>query len=574
MSCKDPENTFSVLIATDNHLGYMEKDPVRKNDSFQTFEEILTIAETNKVDFVLLGGDLFHDNKPSRYTLCRTMDILRRKCMGDRKCQFRILSDRSQNFCHNYGTANFESENFRIALPIFSIHGNHDDPNGESNLSALEILEIAGLLNYYGKHTTVADITVTPILLQKGHSRLALYGLGNLRDERLYSLFRNNKVKFLRPKEDPGSWFNLLSIHQNRVAHGPKSHIPEKFLDSFVDFVLWGHEHECCIDPQQNEEQEFTISQPGSSVATSLSPGEAKQKHVALLQINGKTCRFKKVRLKTVRPFARRDITLTDVKPESREQVGVYLTDQINSLIEEARDEYARRNGLEPAETDPESIPRPLIRLKVEYEGDLSTLNPHRFSQQFVSQVANAKDMLHFQRKRSSIRRSFSTGEVDAKELFPDNPTDSKTVQDFISQFVREESFVLLPPNGLHEAVKLFVDKDDRDALDAFCTNCLSKTQKACIEKCPNSLTETIKAEASLQKNQLASQVSKHASALEIYMRESNLNLSDSAVDSGEGSERENESSAPTKRTPRRTPSTGKRTGSSISGSVRKRAHV
>lgn len=63
------ENTFKVLIVTDTHLGYKGDDAVRGNDSFRTFEEILQIGRREKVDFVLHGGDLFDENKPSRTTL-------------------------------------------------------------------------------------------------------------------------------------------------------------------------------------------------------------------------------------------------------------------------------------------------------------------------------------------------------------------------------------------------------------------------------------------------------------------------------------------------------------------------
>lgn len=65
--------------------------------------------------------------------------------------------------------------------------------------------------------------------------------------------------------------------------HGPKNHIPEKFLPSFLDLVVWGHEHECKIDPEvvaTNSGGNMRITQPGSSIATSLSPGEAVRKCV------------------------------------------------------------------------------------------------------------------------------------------------------------------------------------------------------------------------------------------------------------------------------------------------------
>ena len=60
-----------ILIATDNHVGFMERDPIRGYDSFAAFEEILATARRENVDCVFLAGDLFHENKPSRYTLWR-----------------------------------------------------------------------------------------------------------------------------------------------------------------------------------------------------------------------------------------------------------------------------------------------------------------------------------------------------------------------------------------------------------------------------------------------------------------------------------------------------------------------
>jgi metallophosphoesterase superfamily enzyme len=78
------ENTISILIATgkhkmttDNHIGYKEKDPIRGRDSFASFEEILKMAKTRKVDMILLGGDLFHDNKPSRNSMHEVMQLIR-----------------------------------------------------------------------------------------------------------------------------------------------------------------------------------------------------------------------------------------------------------------------------------------------------------------------------------------------------------------------------------------------------------------------------------------------------------------------------------------------------------------
>ena len=111
---------------------------------------------------------------------------------------------------------NYEDPDINVAIPVFSIHGNHDDPTGEGYLCALDILQVSGLINYIGRIPANDDITVNPLLLQKGSTLLALYGLSNVRDERLFNTFREGKVRFRRPAERMDVWFNLLAVHQNQ----------------------------------------------------------------------------------------------------------------------------------------------------------------------------------------------------------------------------------------------------------------------------------------------------------------------------------------------------------------------
>ena len=74
---EDPDaSTLKVLLSTDNHLGYLERDPIRGRDSFAAFEEVLSLARRHKVDMVLLSGDLFHENKPSRKTMHTVSSVL------------------------------------------------------------------------------------------------------------------------------------------------------------------------------------------------------------------------------------------------------------------------------------------------------------------------------------------------------------------------------------------------------------------------------------------------------------------------------------------------------------------
>lgn len=129
--------------ATDNHIGYLEEDPVRGKDSFASFEEILQLSVEHKVDMILLGGDLFHENKPSRRTLYNTMELLRRYCFGDRPCALQLLSDPAVNFLTNtFGNVNYEDPNLNVSIPCFSIHGNHDDPAGVRPFFSLDLFPL------------------------------------------------------------------------------------------------------------------------------------------------------------------------------------------------------------------------------------------------------------------------------------------------------------------------------------------------------------------------------------------------------------------------------------------------
>ena len=53
-------------------------------DLISAFDEILQMGRDQEVDFVLLGGDLFHDNRPTRNAEHQCMKILKKHVLGDR----------------------------------------------------------------------------------------------------------------------------------------------------------------------------------------------------------------------------------------------------------------------------------------------------------------------------------------------------------------------------------------------------------------------------------------------------------------------------------------------------------
>ena len=165
----------------------------------------------------------------------------------------RTLTYHSRQFtfsnANSFPAINYEDSNLNVAIPVFSIHGNHDDPQGawpvstlqstpsypisshffsssqlqEGALCALDMLSVAGLVNYIGKvelplSDVPADgIAVRPVLLRKGNTHLGLYGIGNVKDARMHFELRSNRVRMYMPK-DKEDWFNVLLLHQNRCG--------------------------------------------------------------------------------------------------------------------------------------------------------------------------------------------------------------------------------------------------------------------------------------------------------------------------------------------------------------------
>ena len=91
-------NTIRILVATDNHVGYNERDAIRGDDSWRAFEEVMNLAVSEDVDMVLLAGDLFHDNKPSRKAMFQVMKSLRKYCYGAKPCELEMISDPTEAF--------------------------------------------------------------------------------------------------------------------------------------------------------------------------------------------------------------------------------------------------------------------------------------------------------------------------------------------------------------------------------------------------------------------------------------------------------------------------------------------
>ncbi|KAL3914561.1 MAG: hypothetical protein SGILL_006055 [Bacillariaceae sp.] len=551
---EDPdEDTLRVMLSTDNHLGYAENDTVRGNDSFAALEEVLYLAKFYRCDMVLLAGDLFHENRPTRRTLykaseyekeytsvisflqwraeqCLTIsivfnfpvDIFRRYCMGPDAVQVQILGSKTstgsggqattKKSAFSRGIANYEDAFYSVDLPVLSIHGNHDDPSrdgGNSDLyAALDLLDVANLVNYFGKQQDTQDIQVDPVLLKKGETNVALYGLSNMRDERLNRMWRSEKLSFTQPakksEDEEKQWFNLLALHQNRdVGRGKKNCIKEDMIPDWFDFICWGHEHESRIEVQESVVGTFRISQPGSSVATSLVEGESERKRVGLLDIKGTNFRLTPIPLTQVRSFVLGSLCLADEPrldpddPKADIKMSNIMEEKVNVLILEAKEKHQEllqaahaegnilakfymdrdKHGPPPVKNVITKEDEVLVRLKVDHHG-FPAMNNQRFGAKFVGEVANPTDILLFHRKRAEAGSRKSS----VKDVKPIEPTDIEqmNIEDLIVEELdlSDKKLQVLKEKKISKALDKYVDKGQAQAINEAVKAMIEESQK------------------------------------------------------------------------------------------------
>lgn len=474
---RSPTDILSIMLATDIHLGYMENDPVRGEDSFIAFEEVLSLAVEYDVDLILLGGDLFDHAKPSPNCMLQCTRLMRKYCFGDKPIAVEMLSDQLENFARN---VNYEDPNLNISYPILSIHGNHDDPVGQGAVSSLDILSSMGLVNYFGKWSDYSHVRISPVLLKKGDTRLALYGLSHLKDQRLSRLFKDDKV-VIECLPDGDDWFNLMVLHQNRADRGPNNFISEACLPKFLDLVMWGHEHDCRITEEFNGN--YYVTQPGSTVATSLSVGESLPKHCALLQVHKKKFILKPIPLKSVRPFIFKTIVLSEenlgeATVKENEKVQEFLKNKVQEAVEEA----ARLRTSHPRQPE-----LPLVRLSVFYQHEGQDFNRIRFGQNFTGVVANPNDILMMKKEKRSYEKKtngFSDESAELSRVVSDGG-DALDVAALLQQYycAGAARLAVLSARAMADAVRDFTIKNDdhcfRSVIDAHVRHCVQRLMES-----------------------------------------------------------------------------------------------
>ena len=225
----------------------------------------------------------------------------------------------------------------------------------------------------------------------------------------------------------------------------------------------------------------------GAPIVTSLGEGEEKQKFVGILEIKQKEFRLREIPLNSTRPFVTESFELNSNGPlgskgrgppgldtESVRHVGDYLVNKIEELIVKAKELPSGKEML------------PLVRLRVEYEGDVALPNPYRISAMFVGKIANPNEVIVMRRRRATppsrrrregtvrgeeVEEEMEEMDVELEEenrIHCDRSIEPK-IGDVIESFIEREmdgDLCIHDKKDLNAALVEFVDKMDARSFD------------------------------------------------------------------------------------------------------------
>ncbi|UYP44660.1 hypothetical protein NEF87_000945 [Candidatus Lokiarchaeum ossiferum] len=254
------------LHIADTHLGYKQYNlQTRYNDFIQAFQFILNKAIDERVDFVLIAGDMFNDSKVNPETLSKVYQIL---SQYQDTTKLKLKKD----------------------IPILAIEGNHDSPIFSSQ-SWMKFLADLGLIHLLSGdyNTTSKTVTFTPYSPETNRG-----GFIELEGVRIYGLpYFGSNTPLLFPAiyeaiQESDDYFTILMMHFGIAGRDKKkagiNYTPElEKLHKKVNYLALGHFHTMYTFPMEDE----WIYNPGSSEINDIKEYDVNRDHGAfLIEIN------------------------------------------------------------------------------------------------------------------------------------------------------------------------------------------------------------------------------------------------------------------------------------------------
>ncbi|MEI8364315.1 MAG: metallophosphoesterase [archaeon] len=269
---------MKIAITSDWHLGYLWGDPKLEMDSFTHLSEAFSIMKEEKVDLVLVSGDLFDKQTPVPEVFYEAINLFNKVIIENK--------------------LNLKTDEQILKIPMIGIPGNHEY-RGKGYKSTIELLEIMGFIKYlHGDSITINNVSV--------------FGLSGIPDK--YAL---DVLKKWNPTPIPNN-YNILLIHQSFREYLPfddESILTLGNLPGGFDLIVNGHLHWKAFEKL---EQGGAFIMPGSTIATQNKKIESDTpKGFYILDTTSKELKF--IELKETRPVIYIDLSFKKSNPKDIE---------------------------------------------------------------------------------------------------------------------------------------------------------------------------------------------------------------------------------------------------------------
>jgi len=385
-----------IAIISDLHLGFGRKTE-REEESFENAKQAFEQALKEKIDLILIPGDIFDASIPSTESWHKAFELF---SIPEKEKKAEILIETEKKKIHFSG------------IPIIAIHGTHEY-RGKEYKNSLQVLESAGKIIYLHAQTTE---------VAKGKERIAVHGLGGIPEKKALEVFRLWNPKPLHGMK------NFLVFHQSIKEFLPTEdemsvtlsleHLPKGF-----DFYIDGHLH--WHSEKKLNEGLFLVS--GSTIITQMKKLESeKPKGFTIIDTEKDDCTFipiEKQRRLYYKKFSFHNASMEEVKNSVKEFIQESLKENNSELTPLIRIKLSGTlaKGLSQGDLDLREIDEEFSKKAIlSIEKDFSL-------QEFKKKISELREMqkskqsiatLGFQLLEKHLEATNFAKEIEMKKLF------------------------------------------------------------------------------------------------------------------------------------------------------------
>ena len=293
-----------IAVIGDTHFGF-DHLGVRHEDAYVNAKEAFEIAISEKVDFILQTGDVFHERLPKPEVISPVIKLMK-------EVSKKIGTVKLIRSVKNSG----EKMTSETIPPIILIYGDHDRRPKEY-VNPVQLLQDAGAVYCLEKES---------LILEFNKKRIGIHGFSNVPHQYAKDILNESMPKSFSQMK------NLFVIHQSFQELLPNQ-APEIMnysdLPKNMDLHILGHIH-------WRQEAEHPLSKskiilPGSTVLTQMRRIESKiSKGVYILEI-GEKIFTKFIELKKPRKLYYETIDISKKKPS---EILTMLQERIKKTLD------------------------------------------------------------------------------------------------------------------------------------------------------------------------------------------------------------------------------------------------